>query len=273
MEQTLRDLGYEFGWIVYSGADKNPVTFFKSLKSFTNNAPWSKILSAFRLGAAKLKALDDIERAVHHFRAVELEKGTTNRILNDGIQAIDDAPNISSLKRVVREYNEKLAQIPQIPDFVPLKVCILGEPVVILEPFSNMGLEAELGRLGVEVNRTRSNYYSEWLKLSAFFNALNVDKKKLRKYAYPYLKRDPGGHAIESIGDKVYRGEEYDGIIHVVPFTCMPEIVAQNIMPSINENDTPVLVVTCDEQTGKAGMVTRLEAFVDLLKWRRKRKG
>lgn len=62
----------------------------------------------------------------------------------------------------------------------------------------------------------------------------------------------------------------YDGIIHVVPFTCMPEVIAQNIMPSTKE-EIPVLTLLCDKQMGKAGMLTRIEAFVDLLERKRRR--
>jgi predicted nucleotide-binding protein (sugar kinase/HSP70/actin superfamily) len=50
----------------------------------------------------------------------------------------------------------------------------------------------------------------------------------------------------------------------------MPEIVAQNIMASTKEN-IPVLTIFCDEQMGKSGMITRVEAFVDLLKRRRQK--
>jgi predicted nucleotide-binding protein (sugar kinase/HSP70/actin superfamily) len=50
----------------------------------------------------------------------------------------------------------------------------------------------------------------------------------------------------------------------------MPEIVAQSILPRISrELSFPVLTLVFDEHTGKAGVLTRLEAFVDLL--RRKR--
>jgi len=54
------------------------------------------------------------------------------------------------------------------------------------------------------------------------------------------------------------------------PFTCMPEIVAKNILPKVsNDMDIPVLSLAFDEQSGEAGIVTRLEAFIDLLKYRR----
>jgi predicted nucleotide-binding protein (sugar kinase/HSP70/actin superfamily) len=51
----------------------------------------------------------------------------------------------------------------------------------------------------------------------------------------------------------------------------MPEIVAQNIMQTTKEN-IPVLTVLCDEQMGKSGMLTRVEAFVDLLERKRRAK-
>jgi hypothetical protein len=39
-------------------------------------------------------------------------------------------------------------------------------------------------------------------------------------------------------------------------------------MPSTREN-LPVLTILCDEQMTKTGVLTRLEAFVDLLKHKR----
>jgi predicted nucleotide-binding protein (sugar kinase/HSP70/actin superfamily) len=64
-----------------------------------------------------------------------------------------------------------------------------------------------------------------------------------------------------------------DGIIHVFPFTCMPEIVAQNIQVKVSkELDNPVLTQIISEQTGEAGYQTRLEAFLDVLLERREYK-
>ena len=52
----------------------------------------------------------------------------------------------------------------------------------------------------------------------------------------------------------------------------MPEIMSQNIFPKMREDvDIPILTLIMDEQTGKAGYITRLEAFVDLMR-RKKRK-
>jgi predicted nucleotide-binding protein (sugar kinase/HSP70/actin superfamily) len=129
-------------------------------------------------------------------------------------------------------------------------------------------LERELGKLGVEVRRTL--FTSEWTKFSLFLNPFGVNEKdRIHKAALPYLKRDVGGEGWESVGEKVLHAKDYDGLVHLAPFTCMPEIVAQNIMPKTKEN-IPVLTILCDEQLGKSGMLTRLEAFVDLLEHRRR---
>ena len=110
----------------------------------------------------------------------------------------------------------------------------------------------------------------QWTKLSVFLNALGIDEnRKIHKAARPYLKRDIGGYGWESVGEKVLYVDHYGGLVHLAPFTCMPETIAQNTMPSTKE-DIPVLTILCDEQMGKAGMITRLEAFVDLLERKRR---
>jgi predicted nucleotide-binding protein (sugar kinase/HSP70/actin superfamily) len=56
-------------------------------------------------------------------------------------------------------------------------------------------------------------------------------------------------------------------MIQLAPFTCIPEIVARTILPTVSRDyDIPVLTFFLDEQTGKAGMLTRLEAFTDLMR-------
>jgi predicted nucleotide-binding protein (sugar kinase/HSP70/actin superfamily) len=268
-EQILRDLGYKFKFLTFHSSEKGVLGVLRAIKRLSHDASWATVISLFRLGVSKLRALDELERKVQRVRPVELEKGSADRVYQEAIEAIDEATSLDGLKRVVRHYFYRLEQIPRDPEMVPLKVGIVGEMYVVMEPFSNLNLEIELGKMGVEVKRIRSTFFSEWTRWGAFLDALNDEKKELHKFAQPYLKRDVGGHGLESVGEKVRRAGDYDGIIHLAPFTCMPEIVAQNIMPFTRES-IPVLTIVCDEQLGKAGMLTRIEAFVDLLKRRHK---
>lgn len=266
-EQILRDLGYNTKIIQLGVSQHKLFGLLEILKRLSNNAPWTKIISAFRFGLTKLNALDEIERAVQKVRAVEVVKGTANQLFAEAVAAIDRADDYDTLKKVREDYLERLNQANQDTQAQPLIVGITGEFYVVLEPFSNLDVESELGKLGVEVRRT--TFISEWTKFSLFLNPLGVDEKdRIHKAALPYLKRDVGGDGWESVGEKVLHANEYDGIIHLAPFTCMPEIIAQNIMPTTKEN-IPVLTILCDEQLAKPGMLTRLEAFVDLLQRRR----
>ena len=267
-EQILRDLGYNFEMVCLSVSEQKLAGLLKLIKRLSNNASWFKIISAFRFGLTKLNALDRIERTVQRVRAIEQVKGTANRLYVKAIKAIDDADDYNTLKKVEIDYIGELNQVTEDSQAQPLIVGITGEFYVVLEPFSNLDIESELGKLGVEVRRT--TFVSEWLKFSLFLNPLGVNEKdRIHKAALPYLKRDIGGDGWESVGEKVLHAKEYDGLIHLAPFTCMPETVAQNIMPSTREN-IPVLTILCDEQLGKAGMLTRLEAFVDLLERKRR---
>jgi predicted nucleotide-binding protein (sugar kinase/HSP70/actin superfamily) len=266
-EQVLHDLGYNAEIVCLGISQRKLFGLLELLKHLSNDAPWSKIISAFRFGLAKLNVLDRIEQAVQKVRPVELVKGTANKLYAQAVKATDQADDFQSLKRVQRDYLEQLDQVARDESAEPLVVGIAGEFYVLLEPFSNLDVERELGRLGVEVRRNL--FTSDWTKFSLFLNPLGINEKdRLHKAAMPYLKRDIGGEGWETVGEKVLHANDYDGIIHLAPFTCMPEIVAQNIMPSTKEN-IPVLTILCDEQLGKPGMLTRLEAFVDLLKYRR----
>jgi predicted nucleotide-binding protein (sugar kinase/HSP70/actin superfamily) len=267
-EQILHDLGYNTQIVQLGVSERKLFGLLAMIKHLSNNASWTRIISAFRFGLAKLNALDKIERVVHKVRAVELVKGTANRLYAQAIRAIDEADDHKALKKVQIDYINQLSQVATDTQTQPLIVGITGEFYVVLEPFSNMDVEKELGKLGVEVRRT--TFISEWTKFSLFLNPLGMNEKdKIHKAALPYLKRDIGGDGWESVGEKVLHAKEYDGLVHLAPFTCLPEIVAQNIMPSTREN-IPVLTILCDEQLGKAGLLTRLEAFVDLLEYRRR---
>ncbi|MBA7621799.1 hypothetical protein ES703_29167 [subsurface metagenome] len=267
-KQILYDLGYDVELVQFGISENKLLGFLQTIRRITGGESWPRIISAFRFGMAKLYAVDRIERVVHKVRAVEQIKGTANRLFTQAITAIDQADDYGTLKRVQADYIRQLNQVPRDDNAQPLIVGITGEFYVLLEPFSNLDIESELGKLGVEVRRR--TFVSEWVKYSLFLNPLGIDEtRKIHKAALPYLKRDVGGDGWETVGEKVLHAKEYDGIVHVAPFTCMPEIIAQNIMPSTREK-IPVLTILCDEQLAKPGVLTRLEAFVDLLERKRR---
>lgn len=262
-ELILRELGYKFQMVTQDGGIMHIV------KLLTNGASTRKVITAFRFGVAKLKALEELERMAHKIRAIEHNKGEATRIYRDGIIAIDNAGDYQALNQAKQEYLQKLMSLPTITSPAPLKVGVTGEFFIVIDPFANMDIEIELGKLGVEVRRPV--FASEWVRFNPFIYALRLrEKDKAHKAAMPYVSRHIGGDGWQSVGEKVLHARDWDGIVHLEPFGCVPEIMARNIMPSIKEGP-PVLNIIYDEHTGKAGMVSRLEAFVDMLQRKKRR--
>ena len=148
-----------------------------------------------------------------------------------------------------------------------------GEIFLVNDELSNQNIEKELGRMGVEARRslTVGSFLKDAIIPKVFQNK-ETHLQRAERMAKPYLMRDIGGDALECVSDVVFADKKgKDGIIHISPFTCMPEIMSQNIFPTIrSEHDIPILSLIMDEQTGRAGYITRLEAFVDLMR-RKKR--
>ncbi len=84
----------------------------------------------------------------------------------------------------------------------------------------------------------------------------------------PYLKSTVGGHGRDAVYETLeYVREGFDGIIHLLPAFCMPEITVRPILERIHqESGIPFLSLSLDEQAAEAGIDTRLEAFIDVVR-------
>jgi predicted nucleotide-binding protein (sugar kinase/HSP70/actin superfamily) len=137
---------------------------------------------------------------------------------------------------------------------------------MMAEPNVNFHLQDKLGEMGVEVER------SYWLGKSTM-RALRLDRRGRRDHetamreATPYMRYPDLCTGCQSIGETisaVHRG--FDGVILIMPFTCMPEVLAQSVMHRVSEDyGIPVLSLPIDEHSDEGGISTRLEAFVDLI--------
>ena len=261
-EVILRELGYEFKML------KQNLGMMRMMKYITNGASLRKLVIGFRFGLAKLKALEEVEQLVHKIRAIEQNKGSANQIFRDAIKTIDCARDHQAIKLAKQVHIHKLEGLQTVSSRNPLKIGVIGEFFVVVDPFANMDIEIELGKLGVEVRRPQS--VLEWINFNPFAIFLGLQEKdKSHRAAMPYLSRHIGGDGQQSVGEKVLHAKDWDGLVHLEPFGCLPETMARNIMPSTREQ-LPVLNIAYDEHTGRTGMINRLEAFVDMI-YRKKR--
>lgn len=263
-EPILRELGYKFDLVTQN------IGVIGMVKYLTQGTSLREVLAAVYFGISKLKAVEKVERMVHKVRPMERDRGETSRVFRECLKAIDSAGDYRTLAKVVRTYLSQLKSLPVAESPAPLKVGITGEFFIVIDHFANMDIEVLLGNLGVEVKRTIFlNDYVRLNPLVYYFGLL--EKHKSHKAAMQYISHHIGGDGWQSVGEKVLHAGDWDGIVHLEPFGCMPEITARNIMSSTKEK-LPVLNIIYDEHTGKAGLMTRLEAFVDMLSRKRRHK-
>ena len=198
---------------------------------------------------------------------MELQRGDTTAVMNGCLTDLDRADTLLEVRRVKESLPQRFGAIPVKKGASPLKVGLLGEATVLRNRLLNHNIEEILGGLGVEV----FNYFLLGEEIKNIFGIGlrgRHSRYTLKRLARPYLKSLVGGHALDSVANALRCAREgYDGVIHVCPAGCMPEISVRPVLRSVSEDTgLPVLECSFDEHTSHVGMITRLEAFVDMLK-------
>jgi len=269
----LQEMGHDF--VAHAFSLRNVAGDLLRISHELADPPSLSILGALRLLRDTLVLTDQVEKAAQALRPREVTRGTASRLRREALSQIASLPDRQALTARQIDILAPLLNAPRRLDRAVYRVGLVGDPYTISEPFFNLNLEEKLGYLGIEVDRWF--WLSDSLRIDPlrFLPGNPVAKARERTVA-PYLGRDVGGFAQNSLIQAVaFARQGYDGLIHVAPFNCAPEIVAASVMPQLSQDyDIPVLALTFDEHSGDAGLNTRLEAFVDLLErrtWHRQR--
>lgn len=175
-------------------------------------------------------------------------------------------PSLTSFKiiKTLPKQYKKLKEIDK-QEFKPgINIGIIGEIFTCLEPRINFDIEHKLSELGANSYNTVtvSDFLREALRLDYF------SKIGYKKEAEQYLNGPLGGHGFENIYNLLWlKDKKIDGVIHLLPLSCMPETTVEPIINDICErNKVPLLRLTIDETNSKANVDTRVETFVELIK-------
>lgn len=127
------------------------------------------------------------------------------------------------------------------------------------------------------------NIFDERASMKIFDKLESMD---VRVYSSLQLSNEQMDDGIKTLGQDMYWANEHemtgaaghylkdnkiDGLITLTAFGCGPDsLMIERITRRAKRFNKPLLNLTIDEQTGEAGFITRLEAFVDML-FRKKR--
>ncbi|TCO66381.1 hypothetical protein EV203_11080 [Caldanaerobacter subterraneus] len=179
------------------------------------------------------------------------------------------------VRRVEKEAIERLNSIKvcEVPEEEKIRIGIVGEIYVVMEPSINGNIEEVLNTYGAEVER--SHYISEWIDFNLIpLPSYKEKEHQILKKGEKYIEIIIGGHAKQSVGaiiDFMDRG--FDGVIHLKPFGCLPELITESaINKIIREYEFPILTLSIDEQMAIANTLTRIEAFLDVIRLKKRKK-
>lgn len=135
------------------------------------------------------------------------------------------------------------------------KIGLVGHGYNIYDEYISMDLIGRLKRLGVEV--ITADHIPQ--------NIIETEASKLPKRLFWSLGKRLIGATFHLLSR-----EDIHGIIHVASFGCGPDSLVGDLVERFSHRaqKVPFMYLTLDEQTGEAGIQTRVEAFTDMLAWR-----
>ena len=289
----LDQLGYQDTPFISPGAPES-ISFFKEYGIST--------ASGLALAIRTLKgmmAVDYLAKLRREKRPYELHPGATDRLYQRYLGSVCHAIQHGGIEMRMRQAAAGLAQLP-ISNHRKPKIAIVGEAFVRMHDYSNNSLERKVEEYGGEVigppfyewglhtSATRrmdaqiegkpiteyltygtdfwiryfERIFSKHLRGTLKHNE-KVDIPKIWNAASPYLIGWFGEPAL-GVGEcvRLAKEGEIDGIINLMPFTCMPGNIAAAAFKRVEEDyGLPVLNIAFDGLE-QGTLETRLETFM-----------
>ncbi len=261
----LEGLGFQFKMIVLEAPDSRLHDLMGQIKDLGQKVSLWEAVKAINFGWKKLSVAEGLERQLDRILPRAWDQDQAERIYDRAIAEIEAAASWEQAKQIAGQASGAMQRL-DLKKETPLKIGLVGEIYTLLEPAANYDICRLMGRMGAEV--CRSTYLTDWLNDHLLGGLVKKSVcRELERYASPYLNHKVGGHGWETVGHAVrFARMNCDGIIQIGPLTCMPEIVAQSILPSISANEgIPAMSLWFDELSATAGLITRLEAFIDMI--------
>ncbi len=268
-QKVLRELGFNTRVVVFDSMFQDFHAFYEKVKTVKNGTPNRKLLGLALFCYILIKKMDKLEKRMKILRAYEINQGDYSKAWKDIVKMFEKCETIRDVNRTYKQAVDIFEAIPrrEVKENQRIRVGIVGEIYVIMEPTVNKNVEEILNNLGVEVENVQ--YISDWVEHNIMPKWLPFPKShRVFRMSDKVAPLNCGGHDKENMGwvhDFARRG--FDGVVHLMPFACLPELVNLGKFPAISkELNMPIMSLSLDEQMGEAHVKTRLEAFTDLIK-------
>lgn len=266
LQAALRDMGYSFDYV---NLNLSKLWTRENYEAARNawGVKLRQVLKSLALTVKVLFAVESLYECARRKRCRACDSIAVEGVLQNYVDAVGRAHGYAAVMGLTRQARRDIRALPDKVTDKYLKVALVGEIFVTSDSFANLDIERKLGGLGVDVTTYMGP--GTWVRDHLVRKLRPFHKKELaQELAWEFWHVDDiGGHGVQTVGNSVLSSRRgFDGIIHLYPLTCMPEIAAQSAFNAIQERyGVPIMTLVVDEMTGEAGFDTRLEAFVDML--------
>ena len=264
-EQILKDLGYKFDFINLSEYDMSKKKeYIRIVRRINPRVNPARFLAQFMEGLHMVEYLDEITAEYYKNCGFDAMDGAYHRAWQDFLTAMYTAQSRADVENGYRAVKRAFSSTRLDKPQRPLRVGIVGEFYTVMDAFSNLELERKLADMGVEVHR--------WMNVTNQFLRYGSGQKNLRVKIRDLCRYDMGPTSTANIWYAKECAERgFDGLVHIKSAACTPEIDVMPVLQNIGADyKIPILYLTYDAQTSDVGLMTRLEAFYDMIHMRKK---
>jgi predicted nucleotide-binding protein (sugar kinase/HSP70/actin superfamily) len=160
------------------------------------------------------------------------------------------------LAGILGESSDEKGKISEKPEKYRGTVAVIGHPYLVYDEYINHRLIHRLEQSG---NRVATPEMVSSLELKEAVNTVTGGAY----WTYEDEVAGAGGYYLQ---------KEADGVIGIMAFGCGPDSLMMDMVRrySVKLKSTPFMCLTLEEHTAEAGVVTRLEAFTDMIYRRQK---
>lgn len=263
-EKILKDLGYDFQFLSLISEDHFTVKeIYRTFKKLNPKVSFFKFAYYSLLTIFMIRLMDWQDELIRSRIGFEVETGSFEKLKSEMLKDFESSKGYVSLYKTYKQYKKKFLNLKIEKPKDCMRVGIIGELYTSMEPYSSYFIEKELAKMKIEVKRFTNVSYLLYEK--------KYETKKMLRKIPEYCTYKIGADGMDNVYRAKYLIEEgYDGIIHIKPFGCTPEIGAIPIIRKVcNDYKMPVLFFSFDSETSDTGIKTRLEAFYDMLQERK----
>lgn len=138
-----------------------------------------------------------------------------------------------------------------------LNIAVIGHSYNIYDDYVNMNMTRKLRNNGVNI-----------------ITIDMVDSRIIKEKSKTLSKKMFWNYGTRAVGSALHflDRKDIDGIIYLMSFGCgIDSFVGDLVERKVRrKRDLPFIVLTIDEHSGEAGLDTRIEAFIDMIRWRNK---